>query len=121
MVAFVPHTTSGATVTLNVDGLGAKPLRYGPNLELRSGVRIQGTPYVASYIATTMRTGRSICRAGLPIRMACRSAASAPNSAFALPRTSRLWFRQYVRVSSRAGHWSGRQLGRKDPWQYWRF
>ena len=29
MIAFVPHTTNGATVTLNVDGLGAKPLRYG--------------------------------------------------------------------------------------------
>src|ERR1700751_4048782 len=27
MVAFVPHTSCGATVTLNVDGLGAKPLR----------------------------------------------------------------------------------------------
>jgi hypothetical protein len=45
-------------VTLNVDGLGAKPLRYGPNLELQSGMRIQGTPYVASYNARTMRTGR---------------------------------------------------------------
>src|SRR5215467_3713071 len=30
MIAFTPHTTSGATVTLNVDGLGAKPLRFGP-------------------------------------------------------------------------------------------
>jgi microcystin-dependent protein len=49
MVAFVPHTTNGATVTLNVDGLGNKPLRFGPSLELQSGVLIQGTPYVASY------------------------------------------------------------------------
>jgi hypothetical protein len=49
MIAFVPHTTNGATVTLNVDGLGAKPLRYRPSLELQSGVLIQGTPYVASY------------------------------------------------------------------------
>jgi microcystin-dependent protein len=49
MVAFVPHTTNGATVTLNVDGLGTKPLRFGPSLELQSGVLIQGTPYVASY------------------------------------------------------------------------
>src|ERR1700739_475447 len=30
MLAFVPHTGNGATVTLNVDGLGAKPLRFGP-------------------------------------------------------------------------------------------
>src|SRR5882672_7233502 len=38
MIAFVPHATNGATVTLNVDGLGAKPPRIGPNLELQSGV-----------------------------------------------------------------------------------
>ena len=49
MIAFVPHTTNGATVTLNVDGLGNKPLRFGPSLELQSGVLIQGTPYVVSY------------------------------------------------------------------------
>src|ERR1700756_3788698 len=35
MIAFVPHTTNGATVTLAVDGLTAKPLRYGPSLELQ--------------------------------------------------------------------------------------
>src|SRR5262245_9309127 len=33
MIAFVPHTTNGATVTLNVDGLGAKPLRSAPSVE----------------------------------------------------------------------------------------
>ena len=49
MIAFVPHATNGATVTLNVDGLGAKPLRFGPNVELPSGVLIQGTPYVVTY------------------------------------------------------------------------
>ncbi len=49
MIAFVPHATNGATVTLNVDGLGAKPLRLGPSLELQSGILIQGTPYAVSY------------------------------------------------------------------------
>jgi microcystin-dependent protein len=49
MLAFVPHTTNGATVTLNVDGLGAKPLRSAPNTELLAGVLIQGTPYVATF------------------------------------------------------------------------
>lgn len=49
MVAFTPHTTNGATVTLNVDGLGAKPLRSAPSTELLAGVLIQGTPYVATY------------------------------------------------------------------------
>jgi microcystin-dependent protein len=49
MIAFTPHTTNGATVTLNVDGLGAKPLRPAPNTELLAGTIIQGTPYVATY------------------------------------------------------------------------
>jgi microcystin-dependent protein len=49
MIAFTPHTTNGATVTLNVDSLGAKPLRPAPSVELQSGVLIQGTPYAALY------------------------------------------------------------------------
>jgi microcystin-dependent protein len=49
MIAFTPHTTNGATVTLNVDSLGAKPLRTAPNTELLPGTIIQGTPYVAVY------------------------------------------------------------------------
>lgn len=49
MIAFTPHTTCGATVTLNVDGLGAKPLRSAPGVELPSGAVIQGTPYVVTY------------------------------------------------------------------------
>lgn len=49
IVAFTPHTTNGATVTLNVDGLGAKPLRSAPSTELLAGTLIQGTPYVAVY------------------------------------------------------------------------
>ncbi len=49
MIAFTPHTTNGATVTLNVDSLGARPLRTSPGAELLSGTIIQGTPYVAVY------------------------------------------------------------------------
>src|SRR5258708_4642607 len=49
MIAFVPHATNGATVTLNVDGLGGKPLRSSPGIELASGVIVQGTPYVVTY------------------------------------------------------------------------
>jgi microcystin-dependent protein len=49
MIAFTPHTTNAATVTLNVDSLGAKPLRTAPNTELLAGTIIQGTPYVATY------------------------------------------------------------------------
>jgi len=49
MIAFTPHVTNGATVTLNVDSLGAKPLRTAPNTELLAGMIVQGTPYVAVY------------------------------------------------------------------------
>jgi microcystin-dependent protein len=49
VVAFTPHTTNGATVTLNVDGLGAKPLRSAPSVELPAGVLVEGTPYAALY------------------------------------------------------------------------
>ena len=47
IIAFAPHATNGAIVTLNVDGLGARPLRSAVGVELLAGVLIQGTPYVA--------------------------------------------------------------------------
>jgi microcystin-dependent protein len=49
VIAFTPHTTNGATVTLNVDSLGAKSLRASPGVELLAGTIIQGTPYLANY------------------------------------------------------------------------
>lgn len=49
MIAFTPHATNAATVTLNVDSLGAKPLRSAPNVELQAGAIVLGTPYVAVY------------------------------------------------------------------------
>jgi microcystin-dependent protein len=49
IIAFTPHVTNSATVTLNVDGLNPRPLRTSPGVELQSGVLIQGTPYVAIY------------------------------------------------------------------------
>ncbi|MCP1758028.1 tail fiber protein [Bradyrhizobium elkanii] len=52
MIAFTPHATNGATVTLNVDGLGAKPLRSSPGIDLPAGILAQGTPYIAVYNAT---------------------------------------------------------------------
>jgi microcystin-dependent protein len=89
MIAFVPHTTSGATVTLNVDGLGAKPLRASPNVELQGGTLVQGTPYVATY---NNSDGAFYLRgfAGNPYQIPLGGllpyvGSSAPNSAFALP------------------------------------
>lgn len=52
MVAFVPHTTSGAEPTLSVDGLTAKPIRSAPGVDLPSGVLSEGTPYVVTYYST---------------------------------------------------------------------
>jgi len=50
MVAFTPHTSNTSTAcTLNVDGLGAKPLRLAPNADLPAGTLVQGTPYIATY------------------------------------------------------------------------
>jgi microcystin-dependent protein len=49
IVAFTPHATNGGTVTLNVDSLGARPLRSSPASELLAGTLIQGTPYLALY------------------------------------------------------------------------
>lgn len=49
VIAFTPHATNGATVTLNVDSLGAKPLRSAPSVELVAGTLVQGTPYTALY------------------------------------------------------------------------
>lgn len=48
MVAFTPHATNGATVTLDA-GFGAKPLRSAPGADLPAATLIQGSPYVATY------------------------------------------------------------------------
>jgi hypothetical protein len=49
MTALTPHVTNGATITLNLDSLGGKPMRSSPNVELLPGTIIQGTPYTALY------------------------------------------------------------------------
>jgi microcystin-dependent protein len=50
IVAFVAHTANGPAATLNVDGLGAKPLRIAPGTALPSGYLRAGMPYVATYV-----------------------------------------------------------------------
>src|ERR1700693_3769663 len=89
MIAFVPHATNGATVTLNVDGLGAKPLRFGPSLELQSGVLIQGTPYAVSYNNSDgawYLQGGFANPYGIPLGgLLPYTGTTAPNSAFVLP------------------------------------
>ena len=89
MIAFVPHVTNGATVTITVDGLTARPLRSAPGVELTSGVIVQGTPYVATcnnsdgafYLQGFTANPYVIPIGGLLPYVG----ATAPNSAFVLP------------------------------------
>ncbi len=89
IVAFTPHMTNGAVVTLNVDGRGAKPLRAAPNTELMPNVLIQGTPYLALY----NNTDQAFYLHGffgnpydVPLATGMDYwAATTPNSAFAFP------------------------------------
>jgi microcystin-dependent protein len=90
MIAFTPHTTNGATVTLNVDGLGAKPLRQSPGgLELPAGALVQGTPYVATYYNSTAEwilQGFAGNPYGIPLGgMLAFTGTTAPNGSFVLP------------------------------------
>ncbi|MGC2774951.1 MAG: phage tail protein, partial [Bradyrhizobium sp.] len=89
IIAFTPHVTNGAPVTLNVDSLGAKPLRSAPNAELPAGTIIQGTPYVAFY---SNSDGAFYLHGffGNPYNIPIGSSlefwgSTAPNSAFAFP------------------------------------
>lgn len=89
MIAFTPHATNGATVTLNVDGLGTKPLRSAPSVELPAGVLVQGTPYAALYNATDgafYLHGFFTNPYSIPIGgLIDFTASTAPNSSFVLP------------------------------------
>ena len=90
VIAFNPHATNGGASTLNVDSLGAKPLRSAPGVEIAAGVIIQGTPYLATYF--TSNSGEWILQGGygnpygVPVGgMLPYVGSAAPNSSFALP------------------------------------
>lgn len=51
-VTFVAHVTNSAAPTLNVDSLGAKPIRSAAGTEIPSGVLVAGTPYRATYYSS---------------------------------------------------------------------
>jgi len=53
MVAFTPHTTSGAAPTLAVDGLTAKPIRNATGVALPTGALLAGSIYCATYNNTS--------------------------------------------------------------------
>ena len=76
-------------MTLNVDGLGAKPLRLSPGVELPAGTLIQGTPYVATYFnsaAEWILQGLAGNPYNIPLGgMLEFTGTTAPNSSFVLP------------------------------------
>lgn len=50
IIVIIPHTTSGASPTLNVDGLGAKAINYSTGVAVPTGALAAGTPYALVYI-----------------------------------------------------------------------
>lgn len=87
MVGFTMHVGNSGTCTLNVDSLGAQPLRFASGVEIPAGGLITSTPYLAVYrLATTewIIVGSS-ATAYVPIGTVLPySGSSAPNSSFAL-------------------------------------
>jgi len=51
-LTIVPHATSGADPTLNVDSLGAKQIRTATGSNLPTGALIEGSPYQVVYYQT---------------------------------------------------------------------
>lgn len=49
-ICFSPHTTSGASPTLNVDSLGAKAINASTGVAVATGALVAGSPYFATYI-----------------------------------------------------------------------
>ncbi len=90
MIAFTPHVTNAAgPVTLNVDGLGAKPLRLSPSgADLPAGTLVQGRP---TWRPTTMRQPVILQGlAGNPYNIPLGgmiefTGTTAPNGSFVLP------------------------------------
>src|SRR5262249_26062858 len=88
MIAFTAHAGNGGACTLNVDGLGAKPLRSAPSTELLAGMLVAGTPYAATYYNVS---GEWILRGltgapGIPLGVALPYfGGAAPPRAFAPP------------------------------------
>jgi microcystin-dependent protein len=109
MIAFVPHTTSGVgspSVTLAVDGLAAKPIRFGPGIDLPSGTLIQGTPYVATYNNTdgAFYLQASTNPYSIPLGgIIPYIGSTAPNSAFVLPAGQAISRATYATLFSLVG------------------
>lgn len=92
VIAFTPHTTStnavGVDSTINVDSLGAKPVRMQPNVALPGGTLVQGTPYIVVYNNSdgVFYLHNTINPYSIPLGgMIDFAGTTAPNSSFVLP------------------------------------
>lgn len=92
MIGFVPSATStnaaGVDITLNVDSLGAKPVRMQPGLPMPSGTLILGTPYLCVYNNTdgAFYLQNMINPYSVPLGSGMDFwGSTAPNSSFAFP------------------------------------
>lgn len=94
MIAFVPHATNGGgggtPTQLNIDALGLKPIRFFPNVNIESGVLIQGTPYIVTYNnadGAFYLQGAFNDPYGVPLgaMLPYTAAITAPTSAFVIP------------------------------------
>ncbi len=107
-VAFRPHATNGAgPVTLNVDSLGAKPLRGQTGVALPAGYLVAGTPYRATYFSSAdewLLEGFYGDPYGVPIG-GCMPYVSEtpPNSNFVLPYGQALSRTTYATLFDRCG------------------
>ncbi len=50
VITIIPHTTSGAAPTLNVDSLGAKALNVSTGVAIPTGAMIAGSPFTFVYV-----------------------------------------------------------------------
>src|SRR5262245_36875782 len=50
IICIIPHTDSGASPTLAVDGLTARALNYSTGVAVPTGALKSGTPYFVTYV-----------------------------------------------------------------------
>ena len=50
ILCIIPHTTSGAAPTLNVDSLGAKAINVSTGVAIATGALLAGSPYLVKYV-----------------------------------------------------------------------
>lgn len=53
LITMIPHATSGAAPTLNVDGLGAKAINKSMGVAIATSALVLGTPYILLYVNAT--------------------------------------------------------------------